>query len=118
MSFQVKYGLNFNLSEFCPNPNGLLEPLRCKKNKCNPLMPAIKKGNKKCKVKNRVKEELSTAKPPQKIFTMIVPNLGITQIRLVITVAPQKLICPQGSTYPKKAVPMVKNRIEHPIIQT
>jgi hypothetical protein len=56
------------------------------------------KGNKKCKAKNRVSEEFSTAKPPQKIFTIIVPNFGITQIRLVITVAPQNLIWPQGRT--------------------
>jgi len=29
--------------------------------------------------------------------------------RLVITVAPQKDICPQGRTYPRKAVPITKN---------
>jgi hypothetical protein len=50
------------------------------------------KGSKKCNVKNRVNEEFSTAKPPQKILTIIVPSLGITQIKLVITVAPQNLI--------------------------
>jgi len=69
-------------------------------------------------VKNRVKEEFSTAKPPQKMFTIIVPSFGITQIKLVITVAPQKLIWPQGRTYPKNAVPIVKNKILHPIIHT
>lgn len=56
------------------------------------------KGNKKWSAKNRVNEEFSTANPPQKILTIIVPSLGITQTKLVITVAPQKLICPQGST--------------------
>lgn len=30
-------------------------------------------------------------------------------MRLVITDAPQKDICPQGNTYPKKAVPIVIN---------
>ena len=86
------------LSLFWFKPKGLLEPLKCKKNKWIPLIPAIIKGSKKCKVKNRVKEEFSTAKPPQKILTIMVPNLGITQIKLVITVAPQNLICPQGRT--------------------
>jgi hypothetical protein len=33
---------------------------------------------------------------------------GIAENRLVITVAPQKLICPHGSTYPINAVAMVK----------
>jgi hypothetical protein len=89
-----------------------------KKNKWSPLSPAIKKGSKKCRVKNRVNEELSTAKPPQNKLTIIVPSLGITQIKFVITVAPQNLIWPQGKTYPKNAVPMVKNRIVHPINQT
>lgn len=34
--------------------------------------------------------------------------------RLVITVAPQNDICPQGRTYPRKAVPIVMNRIITP----
>lgn len=29
--------------------------------------------------------------------------------KLVITVAPQNDICPHGRTYPRKAVPIVKN---------
>jgi hypothetical protein len=37
--------------------------------------------------------------------------MGIAEIKLVITVAPQKDICPQGNTYPIKAVPINKNRI-------
>jgi len=61
---------------------------------------------------------LSTAKPPQKMFTRITPNFGITQTRLVITVAPQNLIWPQGSTYPRNAVPIVRSRIVHPISHT
>jgi hypothetical protein len=33
---------------------------------------------------------------------------GMAEKRLVITVAPQKLICPQGSTYPINAVAIVR----------
>lgn len=39
-------------------------------------------------------------------------------IILVITVAPQKDICPQGSTYPMKAAPIVASRITTPDVQT
>ena len=38
--------------------------------------------------------------------------------RLVITVAPQNDICPQGKTYPKNAVAINKNKIVTPLIQT
>jgi hypothetical protein len=34
-----------------------------------------------------------------------------------MTVAPQKDICPQGKTYPKKAVAMTISKIITPIIQ-
>jgi hypothetical protein len=37
--------------------------------------------------------------------------------KLVITVAPQKDICPHGRTYPIKAVPIVKNNNKTPIFQ-
>jgi len=37
--------------------------------------------------------------------------------RFVITVAPQNDICPQGRTYPIKAVPITKNKINTPIDQ-
>ena len=59
---------------------------------------ATTKGNKKWKVKNRVKVALSTAKPPQIHCTKSVPTYGIAENRLVITVAPQNDICPQGNT--------------------
>jgi len=36
---------------------------------------------------------------------------------LIITVAPQKDICPQGKTYPKKAAAIVITIIIHPLIQ-
>lgn len=37
--------------------------------------------------------------------------------RFVITVAPQNDICPHGKTYPKKAVAIVKNKINTPTNQ-
>jgi len=55
---------------------------------------------------------LSTANPPHNHSTSIFPMYGIAENRLVITVAPQNLICPHGKTYPIKAVAMDKiNRI-------
>jgi hypothetical protein len=38
--------------------------------------------------------------------------------KLVITVAPQKDICPQGNTYPKNAVAIIINKINTPITHT
>lgn len=75
------------------------------------------KGNRKWKVKKRVSVALSTENPPQTHWTRSVPMQGIADKRFVITVAAQKDICPQGRTYPTKAVIMViKNKIT-PIFQ-
>lgn len=60
---------------------------------------------------------LSTANPPQIHSTSIFPIYGIAENRFVITVAPQNLICPQGSTYPIKAVAIVKINKIIPIFQ-
>jgi hypothetical protein len=65
-------------------------------------------------VKNRVNVALSTANPPQIHWTMIVPRYGIADIKLVITVAAQKDICPQIKTYPMKAVAITRNKIITP----
>lgn len=64
-------------------------------------------GSMKCSAKNRFNVGLSTANPPQIHSTNIVPIYGIAENRFVITVAPQNLICPQGSTYPINAVAIV-----------
>ena len=80
-------------------------------------MPAITKGNKKCNEKKRVRVALSTANPPHIHITRSPPIYGIAENKLVITVAPQKDIWPQGNTYPKKAVAITINRITTPIIQ-
>jgi hypothetical protein len=43
---------------------------------------------------------------------------GIAEIKFVITVAPQKDICPHGKTYPIKAVAMTTKRIITPMFHT
>lgn len=58
----------------------------------------------KWRAKNRFRVALSTAKPPHSHSTNAFPIYGMVLNRLVITVAPQNLICPQGRTYPIKAV--------------
>lgn len=74
-------------------------------------------GTKKWKAKNRVKVALSTANPPHSQLTMSAPTYGMAENRLVITVAPQKDICPQGKTYPKKAAAITSNRSTTPTPQ-
>ena len=59
-----------------------------------------------------------TEKFPQIHSVISFPMYGIAEIILVITVAPQKDICPHGSTYPKKAAAIVARRITTPEIHT
>lgn len=56
------------------------------------------KGRRKWKAKKRVRVALSTEKPPQIHWTSVFPTYGTADNRLVMTVAPQKDICPQGRT--------------------
>jgi hypothetical protein len=42
--------------------------------------------------------------PPQNQNTNLDPMYGIALIRLVMTVAPQRDICPQTNTYPRNAI--------------
>jgi hypothetical protein len=46
------------------------------------------------------------------------PIIGIVPKRLVITVAPQRLICPQTSTYPKKPAAIINKNNARPVNQT
>jgi len=71
-------------------------------------MAAITKGKIKWMAKNRFSVALSTANPPHSHSTKVFPMYGKAENRLVITVAPQNLICPQGNTYPINAVAIVK----------
>jgi hypothetical protein len=52
----------------------------------------------KWREKNRVSVGLPTAKPPHNQITRSPPIIGIAEKRFVMTVAPQKDICPQGRT--------------------
>jgi len=72
----------------------------------------------KWKEKNRFRVALPTENPPQIQKTIVSPNLGIEEIRLVITVAPQKDICPQGKIYPIKATIIKNNKIKIPLNHT
>jgi len=60
---------------------------------------------------------VSTEKPPHNHKTNFGPSTGTAENKFVITVAPHKLICPQGRTYPKKAVAITRINIKTPVIQ-
>jgi hypothetical protein len=79
-------------------PKGLDDPVWCRNNKCTALIAAAIKGIRKCKVKNRVRVAFLTENPPHNHRTISPPTTGIAEAKLVITVAPQKDICPQGRT--------------------
>jgi len=75
-------------------------------------------GNRKCREKNRLRVGWETEGPPQIQITVSFPIKGMAEITPVITVAPQKDICPQGKTYPKKAVAIVINSRITPVAHT
>lgn len=114
MSFTVKYGWNGILSVFLFNPSGLFDPVWCRNSRWIIAIAVIANGIKKCSAKNRVSVALSTANPPHTHCTTSFPRYGMADSRLVITVAPQNDIWPHGSTYPRNAVAIVKNRISTP----
>ena len=60
---------------------------------------------------------LEILKLPQTHSTMVFPMCGIAENRLVITVAAQNDICPQGRTYPVKAVIIIIRYMVIPIVQ-
>jgi hypothetical protein len=95
----------------------LFDPVSCRNKRCRTVRAAITNGIRKCRAKNRVRVALSTAKPPHTHSTNSFPTYGIAERRFVITVAPQNDICPHGNTYPKNAVPIVKNNKITPIFQ-
>lgn len=65
-------------------------------------------------MKKRVRVTEVTANPPHTHSTNVFPQIGSAERKLVITVAAQKLIWPQGKTYPRKAVPIVRANIKTP----
>jgi len=56
--------------------------------------------------------------PPHKSNTTSLPISGSEANKFVITIAPQKLICPHGKIYPKKAVIIIKIHIITPVTQS
>lgn len=66
------------------------DPVECKKYKWRITITIIINGKIKCREKNRFKVALLIENPPQIHITTILPIYGIVEIKLVITVAPQK----------------------------
>ena len=91
--------MNFILS-FLVISKGFDEPtsVEWSNNICQPDKSEMGKGISKWRVKNLVKLALPTLNPPHNHEAPGSPTIEITVIKLVITVAAQKLICPQGKT--------------------
>jgi len=116
-SFHLKYGWNGILSRFNGVPMGFDEPVSWRNRMWTTIKATRIKGSKKWRAKNRLKVALSTLNPPQIHKVRELPIYGIADKRLVITVAPQKDICPQGRTYPRNAVPIKSSKIKIPLNQ-
>lgn len=86
------------MSELDGIPDGLLDPVSWRNRRWIIASAEMMKGRIKWKAKNRVRVALSTENPPQIHSTRLVPMYGMADSRLVITVAPQKDICPHGKT--------------------
>lgn len=79
-------------------PVGEFDPFICREAKWTIINADKINGNKKWMAKNRFNVACPTENPPHSHWTIKLPIKGIAETRLVITVAPQKDICPQGST--------------------
>lgn len=97
-SFQEKLGANSTFSTFEFNPRGFEDPEICKKSRWIIANKVIMKGTKKWREKNRIKVAEFTEKPPHIQQVNSFPTYGTAWKSLVITLAPQNDICPQGRT--------------------
>lgn len=113
-SLKEKNGWNRILSVFGLIPIGLFDPVVWSLIKWIITIPAKIMGVIKWREKNRERVAWLIENPPQIHSTKNFPKYGIAEIRFVITVAPQKDICPHGRTYPKNAVIMRIRRIATP----
>ena len=86
------------MSELDGIPEGLLDPVSWRNSRWIVASAKMINGRIKWKAKNRVRVALSTENPPQIHSTRLVPMYGMADSKLVITVAPQKDICPHGNT--------------------
>jgi len=109
-----KYGWNEILSRLEFIPVGEFDPVWCKDIKWKMRIPININGKKKWREKNRDNVAWLMENPPHSHSTIVCPKYGTAERRFVITVAPQKDICPQGSTYPRKAVPIKTKIIDSP----
>ena len=91
--------MNFILS-FLGSHKGFDEPtsVEWSKDICQADKSEMGKGISKWRVKNLVKLALPTLNPPHNHWAPGSPSVEITVRKFVITVAAQKLICPQGKT--------------------
>lgn len=113
-SLCTKKGWNGILSIFGFKPVGLFDPFKWSDIKWIKIAADRINGSKKCSIKKRFNVAPLTENPPHNHSTIIFPIKGIADTKFVITVAPQKDICPQGKTYPMKAVPIRIRRIAVP----
>jgi len=116
LSLILKNGWKEILSKFELTPTGEFDPVICNEAKWMMISDAKIIGKIKCIMKNRFKVAFLIENPPHTHSTIFFPAYGIADIKLVITVAPQKDICPHGNTYPTKAVPISINKITTPEI--
>jgi len=117
-SLIVNRGLNFILSEFVIEVVGLEDPFSCNRIRWTNTDTVTTIGKMKWREKNRFSVGWDTEGPPQIQVTRSFPTSGIADRTPVITVAPQNDICPQGSTYPRKAVAIIIRIKMTPEIQT
>jgi hypothetical protein len=118
LSFAVNNGLNFTLSMFVWVFLGLDDPFSCRRIRWIRAIAAIRIGRMKCREKNRFRVGWETEGPPQIHVTSSFPTIGMADRTPVITVAPQKDICPHGRTYPRNAVAITISIISTPEIHT
>jgi len=98
ISLREYIGLNLILSVFVIVFDGFEDPFSCSMIRWISIISMITMGKMKCREKNRFRVGFDTEGPPQIHVTSSFPTNGIAVKTPVITVAPQKDICPQGST--------------------
>jgi len=117
-SLAEKSELNFTLSVLVFVVEGVEDPFSCNSTRWIKTKIAISIGRIKWREKNRFKVGWETEGPPQIHVRRSFPTNGIADSTPVITVAPQKDICPHGNTYPRNAVAISINKMITPDSQT
>lgn len=97
-SFVENFGWKLLFSLFVEVPVGFFDPVSCSVIRCMITRIVMIIGSRKCRARNRVRVGCDTENPPHIHSTMVFPMYGIADMKFVITVAPQKDICPHGRT--------------------